>query len=694
MPQPDEYGDAPRAVIPHTELIARLQRLEQVISAAGLGVWEWNVQTGETRFNDRWAGIVGYRLDELEPTTIDTWAALAHPDDLERSNAELERVFSGEREQYDIEVRVRHRDGHWVWIRDCGEVISRTADGAPEWMVGTHEDVGDRVAGQRALADSERRYRLLAEHVSDAVWQVGADGRVHWASESTATLLGWQPAQVVGQAAADFVHPDDLGDTRPQVERRRERRVRMLTAAGDYHAVAAIIRLAEDVDGIYRVITIRDVAAEALVRQQLRRVRETDALTGLPNRDTALLTLQRLLDSGFADEAGIAVLSVSVDQLTSVNEGLSYSVGDVLLTEIAERIGSVLGDNHQLARGFADKFVVIMAQAGSQEQVEATAQAILAVVRPAVRIGPHRVLPTVSIGIAMATPEARANEVLRDATTALRRARHDGRDRYRFTEAGMASVARRRLEVTTGIRDGLRSDQFHAWYQPIVALPGQQVLGYEALIRWHRDGDVEPPDRFLAIAEASGLMPELDLVMLRQAVGRLRRLPASVFVAVNVSAATLARPDYAAQVVNVLADAGVASSRLHLEVTEHTLLARSEQVTQTAERIAALGVRWYADDFGTGYSSISHLRDLPIAGVKLDRSFTARLASDQTSAQLARAIAGLAEQLGLDSVAEGITSMSEVDLLRRQGWRCGQGSLFGDPRIGDDLDPGSPFAPA
>jgi len=285
----------------------------------------------------------------------------------------------------------------------------------------------------------------------------------------------------------------------------------------------------------------------------------------------------------------------------------------------------------------------------------------------------------VSIGVATGRPGSDPEDLLRDASLAMHLAKANGRNRSEFVDPQLASEARRRLLVDGAVRDALRDGEFVPWFQPIVRLADSGVVGYEALVRWVRaDGSIVEPGAFLPVTERSSLIIDLDLVILEQALETLARLPEPLFVAVNVSAATLAQPDYPDRVLELLAARGIEPSRLHLEITETAVLRVTSAVRASMDRLAAVGARWFMDDFGTGYSSITHLRDLPISGMKLDRSFTRGIGlAEGTAEQLARALGGLAHGLGLDTVAEGIETEEEAAVLASHGWVHGQGWLYG-----------------
>ncbi|MFN8125679.1 MAG: GGDEF domain-containing phosphodiesterase [Candidatus Nanopelagicales bacterium] len=286
------------------------------------------------------------------------------------------------------------------------------------------------------------------------------------------------------------------------------------------------------------------------------------------------------------------------------------------------RIRSVQPDPDLITRGSGAEFLIAMLGLAAGADAARAAEELLAACTVSVTIAGHTIEPTISIGIAAGRPGAHADDLVRDAALAMREAKRSGHNRYQFAEPQLATEARERLVMEEQVRAGLRHGQFVPWYQPVTALTDGALVGYEALVRWDRgDGADVPPDEFLPHAERTGLITELDFEVLRQVVAQVSRLPTALTVAVNVSPTTLRLPDYAGRVLGTLRDAGESPTRLHLEVAETALLSATHRISQSMAELADAGVQWY--DFGTGYSSIVHLRDLPVAGLKLDKSFTA-----------------------------------------------------------------------
>ena len=613
--------------------------------------------------------FLGTTLTELYPTISDTGLLADYV-----SVVETGRPMIVDAARYDDE---RHGGPRLFDLRavKCGDGLALT------WR-----DVTMRHSSQQRIADSERRYRLLAENASDVVLQVGSDGRIRWASESITPVLGWAGRDILGRVATDLVHADDRQDA---IDRLVEElpgpsttsRLRLLRADGGVQWMAVTEHQVHSEDGDFRVLALRDIADAVQAQVELEHAMGHDPLTGLATRATTLTRLSHLVERLPGEESTVGVLCIGVDGLTAVNEALTHEAGDHVLAVVASRITAAVGDVEVVGRAGGDEFVVLLPNLAAGADAAVMAERIRMAVHGAVLVAAHRIEPTVSIGIATGDGSSHPESLLRDASLAMRQAKAHGRDVSEFVDVQLAKEARRRLLVDGAIRDALRDGELVPMFQPIVLLADGTLSGYEALVRWIRsDGTTVEPGAFLPVAERTSLITEIDLVILRRSVEALRSLPSQLTIAVNVSAASLARVDYADQAIEILTASGIDPTRLHLEVTETAVLHVTDRVRTTMQRLADAGASWFMDDFGTGYSSISHLRDLPISGLKLDRSFTSGIAEgseDSTSDRLAQALQGLAVGLGLDTVAEGVETREQADHLAAYGWVHGQGWLYG-----------------
>ena len=304
-------------------------------------------------------------------------------------------------------------------------------------------------------------------------------------------------------------------------------------------------------------------------------------------------------------------------------------------------------------------------------------------------LGGRTLRPTVSVGIALSRdPDSDPLLLLRDAEMATYQAKSRGRDRWDTVDTLQVQAASERLDLEHELRAAIADGELELHFQPIVGLSGRRVIGREALVRWrHPSRGLMPPITFLPVAEESGLIVELGAWVLRAAVRAAAASPEPGYVAVNVSPNQMLRPGLSEQVEKALADSGLPAGQLVIELTESVMLSTAPAARQEIERLHRLGVRIVVDDFGTGFSALSYLRDLPVSGIKVDRSFTSGLGQDPQCDRIVEALIGLGNGLGIDVVVEGVETEKQSALLARIGVRHAQGYLYGRPSPQYELQP-------
>lgn len=622
------------------------------------------VDHGTTR-----AGMVGSRLSELAPSEVDSEMLGLY---VQTAESGLPLVLDGHNIVDDA------RGGE---LRAFDLRAVSVADG----LIVTWRDVTDREKEAAALAEREHRYRLLAENATDLVFFVGPDQRLAWVSPSIAPVLGYEPTDLVGRDGRDLMHPDDAAPeigawpmedgakASPVVER-----VRLRTSSGSYRWFEVTYRALREDSGefIGGVVAARDIDAEVRASIDLEREMSFDSLTGLARRGLAVRRIQQVLDRH--PDRRCTLIVAGVDRLSLVNTAYGLDGGDLVLQAVAERLTRACGTHDVVARIGGDEFAILLPDAEGAAAAAREAARLLAAIRGPVLLRDGRVEVTASLGISIAGGRP-AEVLLAEGASAMRQATKSGPDRWQFVDGDAGEESRLALAREALLRVALGEGRIHAWFMPVVDLATGQVRGYEALARCiEADGSVRPPADFLPAVEAGGDVLELDRAMLRQSIAALTSLPVAVHVAVNVSGASLASSDFLDRARSLLLQSGVTPARLHLEVTETTLVHVTASTAQRMSVLADMGVTWWVDDFGTGFSSISHLRDLPIGGLKLDRTFTAGVHDERgRAARLAEGLAGLANGLGLETVAEGIEDEGQAAILAAQGWRLGQGYLYG-----------------
>jgi diguanylate cyclase (GGDEF)-like protein len=407
-----------------------------------------------------------------------------------------------------------------------------------------------------------------------------------------------------------------------------------------------------------------------------------DPLTGLHNRAWILDILAVDLRAAKRLGHSVGTLFVDLDNFKIVNDSLGHAAGDEVLAAVANRIVAVLRPGDRVGRFGGDEFVIVVQDIQDVLEVERCAERVSASIATDLQVQGHRIVPTASIGIATSASTSTPESLLRDADSALSRAKADGRARWHLFGDEMHAQALARLNVEDQLREAIAGRQFVVYYQPIVALADAHVVGHEALVRWaHPARGLLSPGEFLEIAEDTGLITAIGAQVLDQVCALLAErpdLPGPI--SVNASAVQLAAPGWLDSVRDTLAAHRVDPARIVIEVTETAVLSLVDSARVALASLRELGVGIHLDDFGTGYSSISVLRDVPVTGVKLDLRFVQDLTEGDSQANaLTDGLSGLVYGMHLTGIAEGIETQMQADILRAQGWECGQGYYFGKP---------------
>jgi len=434
----------------------------------------------------------------------------------------------------------------------------------------------------------------------------------------------------------------------------------------------------------------RELTEKSEAQQRLAQLAHFDPVTGLHNRHYFNQSVERTL-GGRPNTQPIAVMFVDLDDFKQVNDSLGHATGDALLREVARRLAGSLRKTDIVCRLGGDEFALILQLADGTAEASAVAAKLLAALSMPVRIGDHEMFIGASIGVALASAgEIDQGELLRRADVAMYEAKAAGKGIYRIFEDQMTVRASRRAGMTQRLRAAIEADSLRLAYQPQVDLLDGRVLRVEALLRWHDEelGSVSPIE-FIRLAEETGSIHALGQWVLDRACRDARtmseRLGRPMAVAVNISMRQLCDPGFADLIDDTLARYQLTGHILELEVTESSLLADWVDVEETLARLRASGVQLAVDDFGSGFSSLRSLRRLPVQRLKIDSGFIANVPSDPADTAIVSAILGLARQLKLGVVAEGVETRAQLELLRELGCEAGQGYLFQRPMTLDAL---------
>jgi diguanylate cyclase (GGDEF)-like protein len=428
-----------------------------------------------------------------------------------------------------------------------------------------------------------------------------------------------------------------------------------------------------------------DLTEQRRSEQEITRLARFDSLTGLPNRAMMRQTLDEALRNAASRQKGCALFLIDLDRFKNVNDTLGHPIGDALLRQVADRLKLAMGDHGQVGRLGGDEFKAVLPGIVDIGLLESLARTLIEQVSRPYNIDGHRVVIGASVGVAIGDPgRCTADSLVRDADLALYAAKDAGRGKHCFYETSMHTEASDRQILENDLRQAIDKGELWVAYQPVVRTAGEEVCGFEALVRWKHPlrGPISP-DKFIPLAEECGLIPRIGTWVLESALDEAAQWPDHVRIAVNLSPIQFNDPGIVDVISGALARTGVRAERLELEITEGVFLAEGDATDETFARLKSLGVRLALDDFGTGYSSLGYLKKAPFDKIKIDQSFV-RGAASKTSRNSAiiRAIVTLAESLQMDTCAEGVETHDDLELIRELGCSHVQGYIFGKPADG------------
>ncbi|RRV48447.1 phosphodiesterase DibA [Stutzerimonas stutzeri] len=441
------------------------------------------------------------------------------------------------------------------------------------------------------------------------------------------------------------------------------------------------------------VAVFSDLSALKRSREELDQLAHFDPLVNLPNRLLFTERAKQDLERARANKRSGALLLIDLDHFKDINESLGHNLGDTLLQAVSARLSEQLESGMTLGRLGGDEFALLCEDYGA-EKATALALRILDRLNEPFRLGERELFSSASIGIVLypyPTDVQNVEQLMRNADSALFKAKSRGRSTYAFYSQELTSQARQRMELVTALRQALEQGQLRLHYQPICDLRQGSISGFEALVRWqHPEKGLISPAMFIPIAEETGLISAIDHWVLQQACHQARKWlgqgrPVG-FIAVNISSRLFGNDDLDLQIATVLASSGLAARHLELEITESAVMQDPDGALELLQRLRALGVQLAIDDFGTGYSSLQRLKRMNVHKLKIDQGFVRGLPADREDAAITRSVIGLAHNLGLKVVAEGIEIADQAAFLLEQNCDYGQGYGFARPRPADEID--------
>ena len=436
------------------------------------------------------------------------------------------------------------------------------------------------------------------------------------------------------------------------------------------------------------VATHEDITEQRQSEVKIEYMAHHDSLTDLANRVLLNERLEQALGHRIHREEIVAVHHLDLDHFKAVNDTFGHLAGDKLLKIVAGRLRGLVRDTDTIARMGGDEFVIVQGPIRDPAEATSLAQRIIALISEPYDIDGHQAIIGASIGIAVGPSDGlRPDKLLRNADLALYRAKGDGRGQFRFFEPAMDQQMQARRIMEQDLRKALAAGEFELYYQPVVNLASNEISGFEALIRWnHPEKGMVAPATFIPLAEEIGFIVPIGEWVIRQACTTAAKWPADLHVAVNISAVQFRSPGLMQVIVGALAASGLQPTRLEIEITESVLLQNKETTLELLHQLRALGVRIAMDDFGTGYSSLTYLQCFPFDKIKIDRSFVKDITENTGSLNIVRAVAALANGMGMTATAEGVETSEQLDKITSEGCTEMQGYLFSKPLPAGEIE--------
>ncbi|OPZ00667.1 diguanylate cyclase [Bradyrhizobium sacchari] len=532
-------------------------------------------------------------------------------------------------------------------------------------------EIIDHIPSRISVKDARTRRYLLANRVAE-----------EQLAESTGTIVGKTAFDLYPTATAEIITRDDDRLLQSPDGLFLDEHIWNTPTVGRRYITSRRIGI-RDKSGEPRFIinVVEDVTERRRDHEKIAHMAHYDALTDLPNRTLFREQIEREL-AKVASGAQFALLYIDVDEFKGINDSLGHHVGDELLKAIATRLRGCLKKADLIARLGGDEFAVIQTAVQSSADVLSFVTRIYEAIRQPYHCLGHQLSTDASIGIALAPQDgADLDQLIKNADLAMYGAKASGRRTHRFFEPEMDASAKARLTMEQDLRQALVNGGFEIHYQPLVDLRSGEVSGCEALLRWrHPDRGMVSPAEFIPIAEDTGLINELGDWVLRMACNEAATWPAHIRVAVNVSPVQLKCDTLALRIASALAASGLSPSRLELEITEAVLIRDDEAALSILHQLRSIGVRIALDDFGTGYSSLSYLKRFPFDKIKIDRCFVADIAETSGAPVIVQAVVNIAAASNMTTVAEGVETEAQREMLRNLGCTQMQGYLFSAPK--------------
>ena len=615
------------------------------------------------------------------------------------------RLLAGDESAYSVNAN-QTKDGRTI-ICDWTNTPLKQPDGTILGVMAMVQDITERKHSEQLLREREEQYRLLITAMNEGVVMQDENSAIIAFNKSAERILGLTGDQLRGKTSLDpdwySIHEDGSpfpGETHPVVITLRTGEPQSDVIMGIHKPDGKLNWISINVQPIFKegkttpdrvVATMRDITEHKLADERIERLAHFDQLTGLPNRTLLNDHLKYAISLAQRNGGNLAVMFIDLDHFKDINDTLGHSIGDQVLMEVAKRLKAALREEDTLSRQGGDEYVVILPSSDADGTALVASKLIEAVAQPC-HIEQHELIVTPSIGIAIYPYDGTNMETLsKNADTAMYRAKQEGRNGFRFYSPEMQMHSARNLKLANALRHALARNELQLHYQPQISIQDGSIVGAEALLRWqHPELGMISPAEFVPIAEDSGQIIQIGEWVLRTATKQLKGWMecgmSPMVIAVNLSAVQFRQNDLPELVTRILDEVKLPPQHLELELTEAVAMHNPRAAIEVMNKLHNRGIRMSIDDFGTGYSSLSYLKQFKVYKLKIDQSFVRDVTEDPEDKAIVTAIINMASSLGLQTIAEGVETASQLAFLRLQGCNEVQGFYFSKPLTAEQFE--------
>lgn len=671
------------------------ERLNLAMDASNTGLWDWNLVTDEL-YNSKFKELLGYEPNEI-PKFIGHLSPHVHPDDYNRVKRAMVKHFKGKSDYYLVQYRIKHKDGHWIWVEDRGRAIEWDDEGKVSRMIGTRRDITE----SRGADEQLKLAASVFEHVSEAIFVLNDKFEFVTVNNFFTKITGYRYEDVIGKGIHEAQNlPAETNNKYREILRalRRDKfwqgELNETRKNGQVYPQWLQINAIEDrlskettYFGIFSDLTTRRQSEE-----KLKYLANYDSVTGLGNRSLFSDRLHNAINRARKRNSKLALLYMDLDRFKSINDSYGHQIGDQILKTAAKRLTSAIPDADALCRIGSDEFTAILEGNLQRSEIEDRCHNFIEAMKDPFVVDGEDLTLGCSIGVAEFPEGAKELQILiNQADSAMYQSKRLGGNQFRFYSKELQAHTIEKLKLETQLRKAILEDELEVYYQPKLTLSTGKIQSVEALVRWnHPTRGLLTPDQFIPLAEETGLISAVGEVVLNKACQQAKKWQnqdlGNISVSVNLSAQQVHKGDLIELITRTVQQHDLTPSLLELELTESLLMEDKKNTIFTLDTVRNLGVMISLDDFGTGYSSLSYLKKFPIDILKIDKSFVQEIHENSDDAAITKAIIAMAHSLDIGVIAEGVETNEHLSFLKSQGCDCIQGYLISKPVNSKTID--------